>query len=138
MPREFGLPIAERIADLLADGRAATVPEIARELRLRDIDVRDTLRSDPRFERSPAAPGLSPQARAWAVAREVVPTRPDPLPPLASAQTGNEPEEASAAAQGFWRLVLADDAPHSVGEAVAAADDGEQLDGDGREVVDDA
>lgn len=58
-----GLSIARRIADLLADGSTATVPEIARALRLRDADVRDTLRSDARFARDPDAAGRSRQAR---------------------------------------------------------------------------
>jgi len=110
--------LARRVTGLLADGLAATVPDLGRALHVRDADIRDVLRHDSRFERRPAPPGRSPQARPWALAEELVPARPSLVPPLASAQTGNEPGGALA---GFWRLTLAAVAPRSVGEAIVAA-----------------
>lgn len=111
------MTLARRIAELLADGSAATAPEIARELRLRDIIVRDTLRSDPRFERVTEAVGRARQARLW----KVVPSCGTTSPGLDGLALSDEQGRASAPGEGFWRLALSDDVPHSVREAIAAA-----------------
>lgn len=52
--------IAQRAVDLLADGGTATVPEIARALRLRDIDVRDVLRHGSPVRAEPGLAGAIP------------------------------------------------------------------------------
>lgn len=108
------MTLARRIAELLADGRALTVPEIARELRLRDIIVRGTLRSDPRFQLGPDAAGRARQARLW----KLVPSCGTTSPGLDLSPAQGQ---AFSPGEGFWRLTLADDAPRSVGESIASA-----------------
>ncbi len=115
------MTIARRIADLLADGRAGTVAEIARELRVRDADVREALRSDPRFERCSAPPGRSPQARPWTLAGELVPRDGTTSASLDGRAAADEQARASVVGESLWRLALSASEPHSVGEAVAAA-----------------
>ncbi len=116
--------LARRIADLLADGSALTAPEIARELRLRDIIVRDTLRSDPRFEREPDAAGRSRQARPWTLAGELVPPRGTSSTGTDGLELSDAQGQAFAPGEGFWRLNLVDGVPRSVGEAIGAAERG--------------
>jgi hypothetical protein len=87
--------LADRVVGLLADGRARTVPEIARAVRVRDVEVRRVLRSDGRFVRRPAPRDRSVKARLWALAES---TRPEP-------RTNGTGRSESDAANGSGRSV---------------------------------
>jgi|SRR5579862_2379353 len=62
--------LANEIHAFLADHPASSAIEIARELHIRDRDVRRVLDADPRFIRVSPPPGRSTKLRAWAAAQE--------------------------------------------------------------------
>ncbi len=110
--------LADRVAALLADGHAATVPDIARVVRARDLDVRQLVTGGARFERRPAPPGRNGHGRFYGTAAGVVPragTSPD------SREGGAAVADTSAAAKAAEALWLRGDGPRSVGEAIIAA-----------------
>ncbi len=101
------MSLADRVAAHLAEGRAATVPEIARAVRARDVDVRELVTNDPRFALRPTPAGRPGQARCYALVEEPVPPR------------GTSSPADTAPPPSWW---LPDrNAPRSVGEAVRAA-----------------
>lgn len=68
--RQAGRPkrdLAGQIEDFLAT-QPATVPEIARAIGARDSDVRQTLQTNERFRRAPAAADHSTRAKLWEIA----------------------------------------------------------------------
>lgn len=101
--------LADRVAAVLADGRAATVPELARTLRVRDAGVREVLRDDPRFACLPVQADRSTRARVWAL----VPRSSHSSPVQNGRGRTPEPFQASDASEART--------PRSVGEAIRAA-----------------
>jgi len=116
--------LADRTADTLAAGQSLTVPELARALRVRDADVRATLRGDVRFERGSAPAGRSRQARAWRLvpttaAKELVPRAANSSRSVAGMSRAPMPAGTPERVEvGWWRLAPG---PKSPREAVAAA-----------------
>jgi hypothetical protein len=79
--------LAAEIEVFLSRNGAATVPEIGRALGARDSSVRQTLQTDDRFNRAPAAAGRSPRARRWSLV-------PGPSRPGRAGRTSKENEGA--------------------------------------------
>lgn len=114
----MNVQLGDRVVTYLAD-RAATVPEIARAVRARDLAVRRLVMCDGRFERRPAPAGRNGHGRFYTLATGVVP------------RTGTSPagREGGAAvaglspavetAEGLWLLALVE-GPRSVQEAIIA------------------
>lgn len=103
--------LVDRIAACLQQ-RPLTAPEIARELRVRDIGVRAALRSDSRFVLVPAPAGRAQQGRFWTTTTESV--RPDGTSSLVPEGVVRPVEGLSAE----WWL----EGPRTVGEAIQAAE----------------
>lgn len=60
------MTLADRIADFLSGtGRPLTVPEIAKHVRAREIDVLNELRTNDRFYGPLRVPGRSPRAKGY-------------------------------------------------------------------------
>lgn len=111
--------LARRAAAFLADATAATVPEFARALRVRDADVREVLRADPRFARATAVAGRSRQARPWTLAEN------SSRPAEKSSRALNGVGAAGmprGTLEAIWWLPLLTGHPRSVGEAIACAE----------------
>lgn len=114
--------LSDRIANVLQGGRALTMPELGRELRVRDVAVREVLRVDPRFEPRPAPPTRSARARLWMLAPG---SRPAPGTSGTSAPGSDAvhgPVQPSEARESLWWLALPAGHPRSVAEAIRAAD----------------
>lgn len=105
--------LADRVAAYLAEGHDATVPDIARVLRVRDANVREVPRDDPRFACRPVPRERSTRARLWVLVPDSSHSSPalnghgrppEPFPPSAPSKRPYEPPT-----------------PRSVGEAIRAA-----------------
>lgn len=69
-------PLGDEIAEYLRQHPSASVVEVARALRARDQLVRETLRSDLRFQRGSPPPGASRRLKSWMLAGEAHSSRP--------------------------------------------------------------
>ncbi len=105
--------LADRVAAYLADGREATVPELARVVRVRDADVRKILRDDPRFACRSVPRERSTRARLWVLVLDSSHSS----PALNGRDRASEPSPSFGASGG----VSAPPSPRSVGEAIRAA-----------------
>lgn len=112
--------LADRVVDLLADGRAETVPGIARAVRARDDDVRELVTADPRFERRPAPAGRAGQARCYALTEKVVPQHGTSSVGTSTQPVGDTSSGTAEPREALWLLARVD-GPRSVREAIFAA-----------------